>query len=218
MAVLSVVTYQVRPGALAEFTPMLSERKRAHERLGAAVRAWTINAAGPNIGRVGYAMRFPNHSALGAFVRKLATDAEVQRLQKEFAGQQLASIVSHVVAAELNGLEAVALPAGGGPRARLGRTWELERGRGPEAVAMLMEVKAQAQRFGGGLSAVVGMFGGPNSGTVVSITEFADVEARGAYLDAAMSDPGLIAAQGRFLSAGSPLRLVAASLSTEIVI
>ncbi len=218
MAVIGVTTWEVRFGALPEFMPVLSASKRIHEGLGAKVRAWQLGAAGPNVGRVLYTVRFDSHRALAVYGKELASDPEWLKLLQDNANRKGVNIAGQVVASELRGLEAAPLKGDGGPRARLTRGWQVDAGRAAEATTMLLEMKAQVARFGGEFSTVVGLFAGPNSGQLTSISEFADAEARGAYLDAASSDAALMAAQSRFMAAGSPMKLVGASLTLELPI
>ena len=217
MAVNHLTTWQVKPGSLPEVVARMGAAKKIHERLGGKVRAWQLTTAGVNVGRVAYALRFADYPALASFAKKAAADAEWLKMQSQQVDG--ASLFSQGISSELPGLEYSPLAAGGGPRVRAVRLWQVEKGRSQEAVALLAELKPHVQRLGGRLSAVQLVFVGPAAGQLANASEFADLKAWAAFQHKSATDTAFQAViQTRVLSAGSPLTLLSATLLTEIAI
>lgn len=219
MAVRGVAIWEVKPAGLAEFVILAGSAKKIHVRLGAKARAWQLTAAGVNTGRVLYVTEFADYSARASFAKKLATDAAWLKLWQEGQQFEAATLVSQTISAELPGLEGAPLTGKGGPRVRTVRGFQVDKGRAQESIALLTELKPHVERLGGRFSASQLVFAGPASGQLVITGEFADVEAWGAFQQKSAADAAFQAfIQTRILSAGSPLTLVGASLTTELAI
>jgi hypothetical protein len=217
MAVISVTTYEYKPGALPELVQRFATSRPILERLGAKVRFWQVTVAGVNVRRANVALRFDDYPAYAAFQKKAGADPEWQQRAQVIAKSEISTTVSNAVARELPGLEATPVTGPGGPRVRIARAYQVEKGRSQEASALLVEAKQHIERLGGRYSAVRVAFGGPASGEVVTLNEFADIEAWSVFQEKAAADAALQSfGQTRLIAAGSPLTLVSASGAAEV--
>jgi hypothetical protein len=219
MAVVNVSQWQIKPGRAIDFFSQFPMARAIHERLGGKVRAWQNVAAGPNTGVFSYAIEFPNFEAWAKFSQALQLDPQwVPLWQRLLSSEGSALPLGNIVAATLPGLDEEPVAGGTGPAASIFRSAEVAPGRGADAIAFATEVRGHLKRLGVRRQRfALTTFAGPNSNEFVSISEFENLAALGAFADASANDQGLqdlLRTTGP-LSANSPIRPTSASIRVE---
>jgi len=95
--VINTTQWKIHAGHLPDFLAAAGEYKKAHERLGAQVRMW-VPLAGGQPSSVLYVIEHADIAAYGAFMKKLTTDAEYQKLVKATQQQQRVNPIAEMTA------------------------------------------------------------------------------------------------------------------------
>jgi len=201
---------------MGTFTKGVSLSKPDLERLGAKVRAWQTDFAGANVGGASLTMRYDSYAALAAASKKSAQDAQVAKHAERTARSEVTTLVGTFLLRELPGLEPSSPPATAGPRVRTLALWAVERGRMQDALALLAEAKQHSERLGANSGASSVVSGGAASGQIVTVTEFADIAAFGAYQEKVLADDAFQAFVATRFGSGSPLTRLSSTMGTEL--
>ena len=97
MKVINTTQWKIHAGSLPEFLTSAGEYKKVHERLGGHVRMW-VPLSGGQPGTVLYVIEHEDIAAYGAFMKKLTTDAENQKLQKATLERQRVNPIAEMIA------------------------------------------------------------------------------------------------------------------------
>jgi hypothetical protein len=98
--VINTTQWKIHAGSLPEFLTAAGEYKKAHERLGGRVRMW-VPLAGGQPSTVLYVIEHEDIGAYGAFMKKLNTDAEYQKLLKTTLERQRVNPTAEMIASTL---------------------------------------------------------------------------------------------------------------------
>jgi hypothetical protein len=219
MAVLNVSQWQIKPGRAIDFLGQFPTARAIHERLGGKVRAWQNAAAGPQTGVFSYVIEFPNYEAWGRFSQALPQDPQwVPLWQRLLSAEGSALPLGNLVAATLPNLDEEPVAGGSGPAVSILRASEVVPGRGADALAFAAEVREHLKRLGVRRQRFLQTaFAGAASNQLISVSEFENFAALGAFLDASAADGGLqeaLRTRGP-LSANAPIRPLTANIRVE---
>lgn len=205
MAIVQIATWQPAPDRLLEVRQHMSEAKKIHERLGAAVSAAQALAAGTATNTISYVLWFESRKAWGTFADTLPADGQWQQFVKEVlsAPSPSARLISNVTAADVPGFEQpVPRPA---PGEVLNRTqWQVTRGRFGDVARDLAEWQKMAAAAG--VTAVrflIGQDAGIDTGLLTSAFRCPSFEAYGALGDKLFGDPQFQAFWTHILDSGA---------------
>jgi putative AlgH/UPF0301 family transcriptional regulator len=98
--VINTTQWKIHEGHLPDFLAAAEEYKKQHERLGAQVRMW-VPLAGGQANTVLYVIEHADIAAYGAFMKKLTTDADYQKLVKGTQQQLLVNPIAEMTASTL---------------------------------------------------------------------------------------------------------------------
>lgn len=222
MRIIQGVLWAPKPGRAMEMAGQMAAAKKIHVRLGAKARAWSLQAAGVNALQALYSLEFEDWNAYGKISQALNADTEWQTFGRTVlnAPDPAATLISNNLAVSLPGLgDSPPAGTGPGPRYSSSRFFDVGTGRRTEALALLAELKVFVERNGGRFRASQGLFTGPTTGRVQTVTEHDDIAAFGAYQARVVDDAAMQAfVANRVGAVGSPVTLVAASTRSEIPI
>lgn len=214
MAVVQITTWQPATDRTPEVLQHMTDAKKIHERLGAAVSASQAIAAGAAATTISYAMWFDSRKAWGAFSDALARDADWQKFVQQVlaAPNPTARLLSNITAADVAGFEQpVPRPAAGEVLNR--SMWRPSPGRFGDILRDLAEWQKIAAGAGvTGLRFLLSQDAGTDTGLLMTAFRCPNFETYGALGDKLFADPQFQAFYMHLMDSGAST-LVSQSVS-----
>lgn len=219
MAVVSVVSWQVKPGRREDFLASARESKAVIEPLGVNLRSIRLFfgvVAGPNSGIHRVSFEYDDLASWAATVEREAQDAGFAALvEKGSSPDSAATLSSRALLTEIGPGIAPGSAAGGSVRRVV--TGRVKPGRMADYLARSADINQYVLRSGAlSVRRFMALVAGENSGTVFSIVEYADMNAFAAAWQTRSADPEWPALVEAVAGADGPVVPRSHSLATEI--